>query len=193
MIALFFDTETTGFKSATYTPRIVQLAAMLQDTETRRVLQEYNTMIITDGFEIPDYVAKIHGITNELADQYGIGHELIDQLFGSMLIKADLVVAHNIAFDLQMVECNLPVSASVLRDKEKYCTMIKSKEVVRLAGTHAGGFKLPKLSEAYRHFYGADFDNAHDAMADVRACRDVYFAIKESENHDASQVSATLL
>ena len=38
------------------------------------------------------------------------------------------------------------------------------------------GYKNPSLPRTYRHFFGRDFDGAHDAMADVRACRDVFFA-----------------
>jgi len=38
-------------------------------------------------------------------------------------------------------------------------------------------YKNPSLQEAYRHLFGRNFVGAHDAMADVRACRDVYFAL----------------
>ena len=42
--------------------------------------------------------------------------------------------------------------------------------------------KTPNLGEAYRHFTGRDLENAHSAMADVQACRDVYFAIQDMRN-----------
>jgi DNA polymerase-3 subunit epsilon len=47
----------------------------------------------------------------------------------------------------------------------------------------AGRFhhKTPNLGEAFRHFKGRDFENAHSAMADVQACRDVYFAITDRQ------------
>jgi hypothetical protein len=38
-----------------------------------------------------------------------------------------------------------------------------------------GGYKWPKLQEAYKHFFGEEFASAHDAMADLRACRRVFF------------------
>lgn len=40
-------------------------------------------------------------------------------------------------------------------------------------------YKTANLTEAYRHFTGLDMENAHSAMADVRACMAVYFAIKD--------------
>jgi len=42
-------------------------------------------------------------------------------------------------------------------------------------------FKPANLRESYRHFFGNDFENAHNAMADVNACIAVYFAIKDME------------
>ena len=185
MIALFFDTETTGFKSSTYTPRLVQLGAILQDTETKRVLQELNVMIRTDGFEIPEVVSQIHGITNELADNFGIALELVDQLFGAMVLKVDVVVAHNISFDIGIVMDNLPVAHEVLMDRDQFCTMREATNVIKLPpgkyhGNKHSKYKPPKLIEAYQYFFdGQSFDNAHDAMADVRACRDVYFKLME--------------
>ena len=41
--------------------------------------------------------------------------------------------------------------------------------------------KLPKLTEAYQHFFGKDFDGAHSAMANVNAYIEVYFEIKDIE------------
>ncbi len=42
-------------------------------------------------------------------------------------------------------------------------------------------FKTPNLGEAFAHFTGNELVNAHSAMADVMACRDVYFAIKGAQ------------
>ena len=181
MKILFFDTETTGFKSSTYTPRLVQLGAILQDTETGRILAEFNGMIITEGFPIPEAASNIHGITNELADLNGFPIDAVDKIFAAMASCSDLVVAHNIQFDLGIVKDNLPLSTDVISGKEQYCTMLNSTDLVGIKKSHGGGNKWPRLTEAYRHFFETDFDNAHDAMADVRACRDVYFKLSTVE------------
>lgn len=176
MIALFFDTETTGFKTPVFTPDIVQIGALLQDTETKRVLAELN-VIVTPSHPIPDKVAAIHGITSDLAAKFGIASETAEIIFTAMVHMADVVVAHNIQFDLGIIGGVWKNASAVLNGTDQYCTMQNCTKVVGIAGTHAGGYKYPKLIEAYRHFFDKEFDNAHDAMADVRACRDVYFAL----------------
>jgi DNA polymerase-3 subunit epsilon len=179
VIALIFDTETTGFKSSTFTPEIVQIGALVQDTDTKRVLAELN-VIVTAKNPIPPRVSEIHGITDELNALYGIDSRGAESMFGLLAQMSDTIVAHNIVFDMGIIKDAWPVAYGILSSKVGFCTMVESESIVGLAGSHAGGTKYPKLIEAYRHFYGKDFDNAHDAMADVRACRDVYFALLEA-------------
>lgn len=190
MIALFFDTETTGFRSKTFTPEIVQIGAILQDTETRRVLGELNC-IIKPLNPIPEHVSAIHGITDDLAARVGVERSFAESIFSQMVSFADVLVAHNIEFDLNIIQGAWPLASSVVGSKTPFCTMRESTNVVRLpAGVYHGkkyrGHKPPKLIEAYAHFFnGASFENAHDAMADVRACRDVYFALMDHKNGSA--------
>jgi DNA polymerase-3 subunit epsilon len=76
------------------------------------------------------------------------------------------------------------------------CTMLKAIDVVKCPPTEkmrrAGrtGFKNPNLAETYRHFFGRDFEGAHDAMADVRACRDVFFELRKLDAAIAPEVAA---
>lgn len=180
MIVLFFDTETTGFPNPKNPPEIVQIGAILQDTDTRRVLAELN-LIVKAERPIPEVCSNIHGITDELSARHGVRSDVADNMLAILASQADLIVAHNIQFDLAIVEGRWPVSRAILKMKEQFCTMLKSTDIVGLSGTHAGGNKWPKMTEAYQHFFGEVFDGAHDAMADVRACRDVYFKLTEAE------------
>lgn len=186
MIALIFDTETTGFKSSTFNPEIVQIGAVLQDTEgDRRVLGELN-VIIKPQNPIPEKVSAIHGITDELAAKFGISSPLAEATFVKFLMMADVVVAHNIEFDLQMIECNWSDAHTYVKNAKQFCTMREAVDIIKMPrgsyhGSNFGQYKPPKLIEAYQHFFdGKSFENAHDAMADVRACRDVYFALQEA-------------
>lgn len=181
MIALFFDTETTGFKSSSFTPEIVQIGALLQDTETKRVLAELNVIVLAQE-PIPERVSEIHGINDELNGLFGIDSKVAEGMFTLMVQMADILVAHNIAFDVEIIREPWPAAFRALSEKLLYCTMLSSKPVLGIPAK-SGGLKNPKLAEAYRHFFEVDFENAHDAMADVRACRDVYFALMGSEQH----------
>jgi DNA polymerase III epsilon subunit-like protein len=46
-------------------------------------------------------------------------------------------------------------------------------------------YKNPRLEEAHIHFMGYGIEGAHDAMVDVRACKDVYFKL-----HSLKEVAA---
>lgn len=176
-VALIFDTETTGFKRAGFTPEIVQIGAVLQDMDTKRVLAELNVICKPEN-PIPENVSAIHGITDDLASKYGMPNAQAESIFALMVQMADIVVAHNINFDLGIIKGVWPVASALLEAKEQYCTMVQSTTIVGIQKTHGGGNKFPKLVEAYAFFNdGATFENAHDAMADVRACRDVFFAL----------------
>jgi DNA polymerase III epsilon subunit-like protein len=37
-----------------------------------------------------------------------------------------------------------------------------------------GGFKFPKLVEAYKHLFGADMEGAHGALGDARGCARIF-------------------
>ena len=71
---LFFDTETTGLPrnyKAPLTafdnwPRMVQIAWMQYD-ESGSLLSETSYIIKPEGYQIPEAVSKLHGITTERA------------------------------------------------------------------------------------------------------------------------------
>jgi len=182
---LFFDTETTGFvKTGLHLghieqPRIVQLAAVLTD-EHGKELSSLNSIIEPEDFEIPEEATKVHGITTEYARKYGADIKGALGMFMILATKADLLVCHNVAFDLAMIQIELvrkPMgipAAESLKQFPVYCTMKESTNVCKIPKA-SGGYKWPKLSEAYRHAFGKDFDGAHDAMADTRAMKELYF------------------
>ncbi len=185
---LTFDTETSGkcqFKlppNHPTQPRIVQLGALLKDSENH-VVAEINLLVKPVGFTIPDEAAAIHGITTEKALRYGLKIETVIKLFIQLVKMSDLIVAHNIAYDDLLVKGEL-MRAGYLDDlalfssKPSYCTMQKTTDICKLPGKF-GSYKWPQLQEAYKHFFGAAFEGSHDAMADVKACDRVYCEINK--------------
>ena len=197
---IIYDTETTGLplwnKPSEHPdqPRIVQLAALLTDDDGNKQAS-MDLLIRPDGFTIPEEVTKIHGISTERATACGVTISEALSVFFSLWSCASLRIGHGQAFDERMVriEMKRPGAQSFGVDQDdwkagqSYCTMQKSKPILKLPPTDKmmaagrGGFKTPKLSEAYEHFIGNELIDAHDAMVDVIATQAVYLKLKEQE------------
>ncbi len=182
---LVYDTETTGlpdFKKPAEDPsqpHIAQLGAILYNNG-RRPVCEINVLVRPQGWVIPPEATLVHGITQEAAEKYGLKLETVVGIFLALVDRAELLVAHNHDFDEKMMRREMhhlgfASRAEELRAKPNYCTMKQSTNILQLPGRY--GFKWPNLQEAHTHFTGKPFDGAHDAMADVRACAAVYFAM----------------
>ena len=193
---LFFDTETTGFYDDRLPPDheaqpyIVQLAAQLCTDDNRAVAGF--SFIIDPGVgmvRIPAKVSDVHGITEEIAVQFGVSAASALASFTHLYQRCDLVVAHNIKFDRAVMETAIARHYGRVLPLRKplFCTMEAATPIVNLPPTErmvAAGFnkpKPPKLAECIKHFFGEDLEGAHDAMVDLTACRRVYFHINAME------------
>jgi DNA polymerase-3 subunit epsilon len=198
MRALFYDTETTGlplFNEPSEDPRqphIVQLAAILVDLDTRKQLAAIDLTVAPDGWDIPEEVSKIHGITMAHALAVGLHESLALQVFFELWRSSDVRIAHNEQFDARILRiacCRYGDQHKIAHPDEwragpAECTQLLSTPILKLPPTErmlAAGrnhHKSANLREAYRHFYGSELIGAHSAMADAQACQYVYFAIK---------------
>lgn len=180
---LFLDTETTGvfnFKAPIDNPaqpRIVQLGAILVDPE-ERVVGEINLLVRPDGWTIPPEAAAVHGITQEKAELYGLPIAQVMRIFMGFVFRSKLLVAHSFSFDSNMLQrelflLGLKNSADAFKAIPSFCTMQSTTDVLKIPGPY--GYKWPKLMEAYKFFFSEEFQGAHDAMADVRACQRIYY------------------
>lgn len=187
---LFFDTETTGLGDKRFPPdwegqpHICQLGAILTD-EHGFVKAEVNLLVRPDGWIIPESASAVHGITQAAAEAYGFSARSVLTIFARLAAKAQCLIAHNIAFDLDMLDYDrVRLNMAIDLPPTHSCTMEGSRDILRLPPTPRmkeygiTQFKSPNLQETHRHFFGREFEGAHDAMADVRACRDVFFAIQ---------------
>lgn len=201
---LIFDTETTGLLNYRLPgddpsqPHIVQLAAILCDDD-KRTFGSIDLTIAPDGWTIPDEISKIHGITTDQAKEFGVPIEAAMAIFIGLFSKADVLIAHNLEFDLAMLKrYHSIVPAEIWAAADHYCTKINSTDVLKLPPTEKmlaaqrrnpdwtppGGwakYKAPHLSEVYRYFFDRDIEGAHNAIVDVEACRDVFFELKKLE------------
>ena len=205
-IILAFDTETTGFppridrsKDRVPTieeyPYILQLSFVLFDADTQTIIRKYNEYVrIPDNVQIPEAATSVNGIDKQMCNVRGlpIDHILYD--FHEAYMSADIIVAHNIAFDRKMVEIevrrnlpHIPYMLSLfnelfndLNDIQTVCTMAMGKNVCNLYTEKNGSRwkKPPKLAELHAHLFGNVPDNLHDALVDTTACLDCYLKMR---------------
>lgn len=177
---LFVDTETTGLPDFAGTPqdkgqpRLVQLAAILMDSGYN-VRAELNMLVRPEGYVITPEVEKIHGISQATALQYGFLELDVMVMFNYFCRRADTIVAHNLKFDAFILGTAFhAVGLEAAPPENKYCTMTEMAKIIS-----PGRNGRVSLMQSYQHAFGKKFDNAHDAMADVRACARLYRWLKE--------------
>lgn len=202
--AIFYDTETTGlplFREPSEDPRqphIFQLAADLVDLDTRRTVASMSQLIKPTGWIIPPDVEALTGVSTERAAMFGQPvDDVLNMFFGMWAMATNGRIAHNEQFDARLVR----IAAMRHRDTafadywkagDAFCTCTASTAIVNLPPSEkmkAAGRnnpKQPKLSEAYEFFTGQPLQNAHDAGADVAACRVIYFALQDLQRQPAA-------
>jgi len=182
---LVFDTETTGlvdFRNPAVPamqPHIVQLALLLGNEFC--TIFKLSMLIRPNGWVIPEKASKVHGITTEMAERFGLKIETAMGFFSAMCKRAELVVAHNYDFDAIMIAAETARLGldNPLAGMPSYCTMKRSTEICKIPNPkYPGKFKWPKLEEAYEFFLNETMEGAHDAMCDVEGTFDVFLAMK---------------
>ncbi len=183
---LIFDTETTGLPKnwkaeVTDTdnwPRVIQFAWSIHD-DSGKELEHQDLLIKPEGFFIPEETTKIHGITQEKADNEGMPLKDALNIFKKAIANVDVLVAHNISFDEMVVGCefyraNMP---DPIPKKEKICTKEASVDFCKIPG-RGGRYRLASLNDLYRILFSKTFDNQHNASSDVKACAMCFFELK---------------
>ncbi len=182
----FFDSETSGLpvwgkpSGDDCQPHIVQLAALVVDADTRKVENMMDVIIKPDGWVIPQEVIDIHGITNDHADELGVPEERALSTFFGLWAGAKRV-AHGTTFDNRIIR----IAAKRFRQDsvdpwkagEYECTGQLAKKVMGISSR-----RIPKLSEAYSHFFGKEPEVSHQALPDAKSCMEIYWAIKDLNN-----------
>ena len=186
MMYLFFDTETTGLPSNPTSdfrnwPRMVQLAWLLVDEEGS--IRSKNSYIIQpEGYNIPERVIKIHGITKEKAIKEGVPVDFALHRFLTDTNFAKLLVAHNIAYDYGVVRGELlrKKIPDFLRKHSRFCTMTAKPVLDYCKNFRTNGSRqCPSLSELYYLLFNEHLQNAHNALTDAEACANCFFELKK--------------
>lgn len=179
-----FDVETNGkalnFRAPVTNlgnwPRVTQMAWKITDGEWGL---EKSYIIKPDGWVVPKEKFFIdNNISTERCEADGVPIQGVLEEFANDLLWADNLVAHNMAFDYNVVGAEmLRYNVRAQRKPQKICTMNASTHYCKIVVNH--GYKWPKLEELHRHLFHSEFDGAHDAMFDVRATEKCYFELKK--------------
>ena len=208
MRVLIFDTETTGLpkskridKDSLYLwPYIVQFSYVIYNISENKIESKVDSIIkIPESIEISPECIQIHGITKEMSLSKGKSIKEILFTFVEDFDSCDLIVGHNISFDLRMVKVEILRLIKTLMYFEKryldnfidefcdvpsikvYCTMQSSIELCGLKIKDKNGneySKFPKLMELYSKLFDIQPKNLHNSFHDVLICLRCFCKLK---------------
>lgn len=196
MLVLVFDTETTGLPQSKIIspdtlqlwPHIVQFSYLIYDTELNEIVQTSDKIVnLIDGITITEESIKIHGITNELCKKEGISIGLLLCEFFYSLKNVDLLVGHNILFDINMLKIELlriiygkyPEEYKKLYKNNLHyltnyknisCTLKDSINICNIESVDKVGkpyLKYPKLIELHEKLFNKSPNNLHNSFNDI--------------------------
>jgi len=196
---LVLDTETTGLpillkqngwtKLPTYahysdlkyydSSRLVQFSWIVHSKKASFPIINDFIVYQDDIKEIPEAAYNVHKINKQKTLLEGMEIDYVFDTFLSHLKLVDVIVAHNISFDINVIlsECYRHGRKDVIEEILK-----KNIECTMDIGTKYYKYNTQRISLARLHkkLFGKNFENAHDALADTIACRDCY--VKMIEN-----------
>lgn len=155
---VFFDLETTGLDL--YNDRIVQIGVIKFFPDGKKI--EYN-QLVNPNIPISKESSDIHKITNEMVKDKPLLGDIATQL-AELFDNADLGGFNIKFFDIPMLQNEFQrIGLSLDLDNIK---IVDAMTIFKL--------KEPRtLSVAYEKYCGRKMENAHDAMADIKASVEV--------------------
>jgi hypothetical protein len=217
MRVLVFDTETTGLPSSKFIspdtlnlwPYIVQFSYIIYDSDKNEIVETSDTIVkMKEGVNIPEESSKLHKITNELSQKKGIEIQFILNNFFNNLKNIDLLVGHNVLFDINMIKVELlrliysnpntdnsnnnMISEGIVREckqnlhyitnfKNICCTMQETIDLCNIKALDKYGKeypKFPKLSELHQKLFDSVPNYLHNSFIDILVTLRCFMKIK---------------
>lgn len=204
MKVLVFDTETTGLPlrnkygkkaciyETTLWPYIIQLSYILYDTEKSKIVIEHDHIVkIPRHCKLTEKSVELHGITRERSIRDGISIKEALDLFSICVNAADVIVAHNLSFDRQMMLVeyirNNKCGPFMFKDPlQFYCTMKNSVDLCCIKATNrkTGELynKFPRLDELHKYLFKEKPENTHNSFVDVLICLRCYMMMAHEKD-----------
>jgi DNA polymerase III epsilon subunit-like protein len=199
MKVLIFDFETTGLSPTRIIhqdtlhqwPHAIQFSYVVYDTEkekfAHRGIRDYIIKIPKDCVLTEESI-QLHGITRAMSEKKGLNIEYVFSNFFYYVDNVDMLIAHNIEFDLNMLKVEL-LRLIYSKDKsiaDKYyfkkyfhkiytypnihCSMNYTKDLCNIEREYKNGTKYnkkPKLSELHQKLFQCEAKQLHNSLCDV--------------------------
>ena len=153
------DFETTGIWSKE--PDVAVIEVGLITYEGDHEVAAWSTLV-KSGTAVSDFIAELTGITQLMVDTDGIDADDAGDALAERLAGAELVIAHNMAFDINGLDW---LGIELGRDQHTFCTM---------KGLTAPDQKWPRLEEVVAEFHIKTEGQAHRAESDARTAGRVF-------------------
>jgi DNA polymerase III epsilon subunit-like protein len=196
MLVLVFDTETTGLPQSKIIspdtlklwPHIVQFSYVIYDTDANDIVVSMDNIIkVEEDVVISDGSIELHGITKEISQNKGCKISKTLNIFLKYLKTVNVLVGHNIEFDIKMVKVELLrlIYSDMSDEKSRkyknylydlsnfeniYCTMKSSIELCSIKTLDKFGKeynKYPKLIELHQKLFNSTPTNLHNSFNDI--------------------------
>tara|TARA_R110002073_G_scaffold264089_1_gene427127 strand:- start:1773 stop:2972 length:1200 start_codon:yes stop_codon:yes gene_type:complete len=144
----------------------------------------YSAIVKPTDFKVE--ATEIHGISHETAVTQGVDFIDIYYIFADIFSQCSVVVAHNLKFDVHVLESECLRHGLVMPCFTGICTLHMARTM----------FMEPvnKLGVLYKKFFNAELEGAHDAMVDTRACARLYaFMVSDPRRSDDIAVERVVL
>jgi DNA polymerase III epsilon subunit-like protein len=213
MKVLIFDTETTGLpktklihqESLNQWPHIVQFSYIIYDMKENAIVlsRDFLVKMNSDVF-IPIESTNIHGITDAMSQEKGENIQVILNEFFYYLRDVDLLVGHNISFDINMIYVELlriiyfkkyshehisgyKADLHFLTNfKNIYCTMQESIDLcaIKVKDLKSGREynKYPRLSELHEKLFQVVPQNLHNSLIDILTTLRCFMQLKHKKD-----------
>lgn len=187
---LFIDTETTGLPKSRKAsindfdnwPYVIEIAWLLTDEEGKQAGGGH--YIINQSVIIPEEAIDIHHISNEKMRSEGVDPKIVYTDFIECLNECEYIIAHNIKFDLPIIQCDLMRNGfkESVYDKQVFCTMERGQSFCKVYD-NIGKIKFPKLTELFGELYfnnsSIGLEGVHNALSDTLMVYRCFMKMKE--------------
>lgn len=161
---IIFDLETTGVDTSN--DRVVQIGAikMFPDGST-----EEKNLNVNPEIPIPTEASDVHGITDDMV-QAAPKFKQISKALKAWFEGCDIGGFNSDNFDVQLLSTEMERAGILFIDWD--CSFVDVSKIYR--------YLFPRtLSDVYARLTGESLDDAHDAMADVRATKKILEILTE--------------